>query len=52
MLFLKLYFVNYTKIYVRLHEDKHNNAYKPQPPFSHNELIDIGKLKVKASVKG
>jgi len=44
--------LSFSQIYAEwLHEDKHNNAYKPQPPFVHNELIDIGKLKVKASVK-
>ena len=45
-------FIQLTKYCFRLQAERHNHAYQPQPPFHHNELVELGKLKVKASVKG
>ena len=46
------FFFKLTKHCYRLQAERHNFAYQPQPPFHHNELIDLGKIKVKSSVKG
>ena len=46
------FFIKLTKYCFRLQAERHNHAYQPQPPFHHNELVELGKLKVKASVKG
>jgi len=44
--------LSFSQIYAEwLQAERHNFAYQPQPPFHHNELIDLGKIKVKSSVK-
>jgi len=45
----QLFFLLFSR---RLHPNKQNKAYLPEPPFPHDELIQLGRLSVFSDVSG